>query len=37
LFADNRKAGEILGWRPRYTAIEEIIETAWKWETNRKY
>jgi len=37
LIADNRKAGEILGWRPRYTAIEEIIETAWKWETNRKY
>lgn len=37
LWADNRKAKEILGWRPRYTDINEIVRTAWNWETNRKF
>jgi UDP-glucose 4-epimerase len=30
VFADNRKAREILGWAPRY-GIEEIIQTSWQW------
>ncbi|MCQ2410098.1 MAG: UDP-glucose 4-epimerase GalE [Elusimicrobiaceae bacterium] len=37
LFADNKKAQEILGWQPRYTDIAEIIRTAWNWEQNRRY
>lgn len=37
LYADNRKAREILGWTPQYTNIEDIIRTAWNWETNRKF
>jgi UDP-glucose 4-epimerase len=30
VFADNRKAREVLGWSPRY-GLEEIIATAWRW------
>jgi UDP-glucose 4-epimerase len=30
VYADNRKAREILGWTPRY-GLEEIIRTAWQW------
>ncbi len=37
LYADNRKAAEILGWQPQYTNIEEIVRTAWNWEMNRKF
>ncbi len=37
LFADNSKAKEVLGWKPEYTNIEDIIRTAWIWETNRRY
>ncbi len=37
LFADNRKAKEILGWQPQYTSIEDIVRTAWNWEINRKF
>lgn len=37
LYADNRKAKQILGWNPQYTDIEDIIRTAWTWETNRKF
>ena len=37
LFADNRKAREILGWQPQYTNIEDIVRTAWNWETCRKF
>lgn len=31
LVADSKKAFDVLGWRPRFTDIDEIIETAWKW------
>ena len=37
LFADNRKAREVLGWKPQYTDIEDIIRTAWNWETRRLF
>lgn len=30
LVADNKKAGEVLGWRPRHD-FEQIIQSAWKW------
>lgn len=31
LVADARRAVEVLGWQPRYPAIDEIIRTAWSW------
>lgn len=31
LIADPRRARETLDWRPQYTEIEPIIETAWRW------
>lgn len=36
LVADSRKAERELGWKPEFS-LEEIIESAWKWENNRKY
>lgn len=36
LVADSTKARQVLGWEPEYT-LTQIIETAWKWEQNRKY
>lgn len=35
LVASQDKIRAELGWRPRYTEIEEIIETAWRW--HREY
>ncbi len=32
VYADNRKAREVLGWSPRY-GLEEIIATAWQWHS----
>lgn len=37
LFADNAKAKEVLGWKPKYTDIKDIIRTAWDWEQNKIY
>ncbi|MFU0828241.1 MAG: UDP-glucose 4-epimerase GalE [Lachnoclostridium sp.] len=31
LIASSEKAKKILGWTPKYTDIEEIIASAWKW------
>ncbi|HWQ60585.1 MAG TPA: UDP-glucose 4-epimerase GalE [Candidatus Fimivivens sp.] len=31
LFASSEKAKSILGWKPRYSGIEKIIESAWGW------
>ena len=31
IYADNTKAKKLLGWEPKYSSIETIIETAWKW------
>lgn len=32
LVADSRLARSELGWKPRYDALQAIIEHAWKWE-----
>lgn len=37
LYADNKRAQEILGWKPIYTQIGDIIQTAWNWEINRHF
>jgi UDP-glucose 4-epimerase len=31
VYADNKKAKSVLGWKPKYT-IEDIMLTAWAWE-----
>lgn len=31
LVADATKAREVLGWKPEYAGIEEIIASAWRW------
>lgn len=31
LVASSEKAKKILGWEPKYTSVEGIIQTAWKW------
>jgi len=33
LVASNEKAKNILKWNPKYTNIEHIIETAWRWHS----
>jgi UDP-glucose 4-epimerase len=33
LVADASKAQAALGWRPRYTELEAIVETAWRWHS----
>lgn len=36
LIGDARRAGEILGWKPRYSGLDNVIETAWAWETSHR-
>lgn len=31
LYADNDKIKKLLGWEPKYSDIETIISSAWKW------
>lgn len=31
LVASSERARRVLGWSPRYTDLEEIVSTAWKW------
>ena len=31
LIASSEKAHKILKWEPKYTSMEDIIKTAWKW------
>lgn len=37
LYAANGKAEEILGWKPVYLNIQDILATAWQWEQHKKY
>mgnify|MGYP002595132383 CR=1 FL=1 len=34
LIASSRKATEVLGWQPKYTNVEDIIASAWKWHSS---
>jgi len=31
LFSDPRRAAEVLDWSPRYSDLDAIIDTAWRW------
>ena len=35
LIASSEKIGAELGWKPEYTSLDEIIESAWKWQQIR--
>lgn len=37
LYADNKKAKQILNWQPQYLQIEDIIATAWNWTQNKLF
>ena len=37
LVASSRKAREVLGWRPAWTSLEPIIESAWRWHRNQSF
>ncbi len=37
LVAAAAKAKSELGWKPHYDSLETIVETAWNWETHRRY
>ena len=34
LITSSQKAMDVLGWHPKYTNIEDIIATAWKWHSS---
>lgn len=34
LIASSSKAVDELGWKPKFTELSQIIETAWKWHKN---
>lgn len=36
LFANSDKIRQTLAWSPKYTDIEKIVETAWRWHQKRK-
>ncbi len=36
LVADNKKAKEILGWQPEYN-LDDILSSAWKWHSNKRF
>ncbi|MGI5826318.1 MAG: UDP-glucose 4-epimerase GalE [Patescibacteria group bacterium] len=31
IYADNSKIKQVLGWEPKYSDLQTIIETAWNW------
>lgn len=33
LYSDNRRAGELLGWKARY-GLSDIVASAWEWHSN---
>jgi UDP-arabinose 4-epimerase len=34
LLANTRRAGEVLSWKPRYTDLDLIVDTAWAWHAS---
>lgn len=37
LIAEGDRAGRLLGWKCKYSSIETILETAWKWHQCPKF
>lgn len=36
LVADATRVKDVLGWVPRWSSLEQIVETAWHWHTRHK-
>ncbi|TAL34862.1 MAG: UDP-glucose 4-epimerase GalE [Spirochaetes bacterium] len=36
LIASSERAARDLGWKPRYAELDVIVETAWRWESQRR-
>lgn len=36
LVANPAKAKQVLGWTPRHSEIDTIVDTAWRWEAGRR-
>ncbi len=36
LVASSEKAREELGWKPEYPEIDQIVDSAWKWESQQR-
>jgi len=34
LVADATRAGDMLGWQPKFSELRTIVETAWRWHEN---
>jgi UDP-arabinose 4-epimerase len=37
LVANPSKAAEVLGWRPAFTDLKDIVATAWQWHSTSQY
>lgn len=37
LVADSSRAQAVLGWRPQYTELDAIVETAWRWHSTHPH
>jgi len=37
IWADNKKIKKVLGWQPKYSDLETIIRSAWKWYKSRPF
>ena len=37
LIASSQKAMDVLGWKPQYNKVEDIIATAWKWHSTHPH
>ena len=37
IYADNTKAKQTLGWEPKYSELETIVGSAWKWHQRIRY
>jgi UDP-glucose 4-epimerase len=35
LIADSARARRLLGWQPRFSSLDTIVETAWDWHRSR--
>jgi len=35
LVADPGRAGSVLGWRPKYSDLDTIVQTSWKWHASQ--
>lgn len=37
LIASSEKARSVLGWKPRFTDVEQVIGTAWRWHEHHPH